>query len=136
MSRLGQTKLNLSPKEKYIVGDYIIKHCVMLNGQQYAHWDDESGGTDVSAAERLRPTIPKITVFHIRYLRQSFDLPLESAKVFYEAKKRQDEKLSEMAQLRDKVEALMAHVRECDVRLRDYGGRISALEEKYTAPKR
>ena len=128
-------KLNLTPKEKHIVGDYILKHCTMTEGREYAKWDEESGGTDVQAAERLKPQISKITVFHVRYLRQKFDLPLEPARLLFQ-RQRRDEKLTGIDELRDKVEALTAHVKTCDVRLREYDVRLQALEDKYTAPKR
>lgn len=135
MNMAIQGKLNLTPKEKFIVGNYIVAHCRIPEGQEFAKWDEESGGTDITAAERLRPQIPKITVFHVRGLRQAFDLPLEPARLFF-VRQREERKLTELDQLRDKVEALTVHVKECDVRLKDYNERLRALEDKYTAPKR
>lgn len=135
MGIAGQPKLNLTPKEKHTVGDYILKHCTMAAGQSYAKWDEESGGTDVSAAEKLRPLIPKITVYHVRYLRQHFDLPLEPARLVFQ-RFQQDKKLTELEQLRDRLEALIEHVKACDVRIKDHESRLQNVEDKYTAPKR
>lgn len=127
-------KANLTPKEKHILGTYIMKHCAIPEGQQFARWDQESGGTDIAVAEKLKPMIPKITVFHVRFLRQSFDLPLEPARLFY-VKNRADTAMTELDKLRDEVVALKAHVKECDVRLKDYNERLTILEDKYTDPK-
>lgn len=132
MSR-GGTKLNLTPKEKHILGTYIVKHCAIPEGKQYAVWDDESGGTDITVADKLKPLIPKITVYHVRYLRQAFDLALEPARLFFQHQTRT--KISEVERLRDEVEALKVHVKECDVRLKDYNERLTILEDKYTDPK-
>ena len=129
------TKLNLSPREKYILSDYILKHCAMVEGKEYARWDEESGGTDLTVVERLKSQIPKLTVFHVRYLRQKFDLSMEPARFLFQRKKREEE-LTALEELRDKVEALTAHIKTCDVRLRDYDARLQILEDKYTAPKR
>lgn len=132
MARFG--KINLTPKEKHVLGDYIIKHCAIPEGQQFAKWDQESGGTDIAVAEKLKSAIPKLTVFHVRGLRQAFDLPLEPARLFY-VKNRADTAMTELDKLRDEVFALKAHVKECDVRLKDHNERLQALEDKYTAPK-
>ena len=131
----GSTKLNLTPKEKQALGTYILTHCAIPPGKEFAEWDDESGGSDVSVAEKLKASIPKLTVYHVRYLRQQFDLKFEPARLKYVNLKR-EEKLTDYQQLRDKIEALAAHVHTCDVRLKDYNERLQALEDRYTSPKR
>lgn len=135
MNVMTITKFSLTPKEKHVLGNYIVAHCSIPEGQRYARWDVESGGSDLTVVDRLRPLIPKLTVFHVRYLRQKFDLPIEPQRYLF-VKPRESGKLTELQELRDKVEALVMHVKECDVRLRDYNERLTALEDKYTAPKR
>lgn len=145
----GSTKLNLTPKEKYALGTYILAHCTIPPGEEFAKWDKESGGSDILVVERLKASIPKLTVFHVRNLRHSFDLKLEPARLKFVNPKRA-EKLGEYEALRDKVEALAAHVHSCDARLKDQAERIrvlesedrgfdlrlQSLEDKYTSPKK
>ena len=115
---MNMVKFNLTPKEKHILGSYILKHCALVEGKDFARWDEE-GGSDLMAADKLKPQIPKVTVFHVRYLRQKFDLPI----------KKHEEHITVLEALSDKVEALT-------VRLREYETRLQTLEDKYTAPKR
>ena len=149
MSIKGSTKLNLTPKEKQALGTYILAHCSIPPGSEFAKWDEESGGSDISVAEKLKASIPKLTVFHVRYLRQSFDLKFEPTRLKFVNLKR-EEKLTDYQALRDKIEALAAHVHASDNLIKDQAERIRvlesedrgldlrmrALEDKYTAPKR
>ena len=135
------SKINLTPKEKVILGNYIIAHCKIPDGAQYAKWDEESG-SDITVSEKLRAQIPRLNFGHVRNMRQAFDLPLEPARLVWVKPHNHAEKLSELEALRDKLEAMAAHVKECDVRLkehiqliRDHETRLQAVEDKYTSPK-
>ena len=124
-------KAILTPKEKHLLGNYIIEHCHTIENSQWAQWDDND--TDLTVANKLRAQIPRINNTHIRNMRIAFGLPFEPPRLVF-IPPRKDYKLTDLDRLRDKVEALEAHVKSCDVRLRDYEARIAALEEKYTAP--
>ena len=127
-------KSTLTPKEKYLIGNYILAHCSIPDGSQYAKWDAESGGGDITATERLRAHIPNLTVCHVRYLRQKFDLPLEPPRLVFVRPPKND-KPTDLELMHDKIEALTAHIKSCDIRLKDQETRITALEDRYTNPK-
>lgn len=155
MSIPGNKKATLTPKEKHIIGEYILKHCSIPEGSTYARWDEESGGSDITVAEKLKPQVPKITVYHIRYLRQAFDLQLEPPKIRFIPPHKEYE-MTDLDHLRDKLEAMAAHMKECDARfkafdvriktlevafgahataIKDIEARLSVMEDKYTNPK-
>lgn len=128
------TKATLTPKEKHLLGNYILAHCTIPDGERYAKWDTESGGNDQAVVDKLRLQIPHLTVSHVRYMRQKFDLAIEPPRLIFQ-RPRENYSMTELDELRDKIEALIAHVKTYDVRIKDFEQRIHALEDKYTAPK-
>lgn len=141
-------KAMLTPKEKVILGNYIVAHCKIPENGEYAQWDEESGGSDQTVVEKLKPLIPRINYHHISNMRQAFDLRLEPQRIAWIPPHKRHE-MTELDKLRDKLEALTAHAKEQDVRLKeyytrlnehevqlnDYEKRLSAMEDKYTNPK-
>lgn len=109
-------KRTLTPKEKHIIGTLILEHCHPIPGKiEYARWEADIA-SDVGAADKLRPIIPSITVYHVRYLRQEFGLHLEHI-----SSTKGNETRRVINSLEDRIHALEDRVR--------------ALEEAHTSPK-